>query len=1030
MASERIARQVESLLENARWAVDAGDHEQSRAFATAVLALDPGNAQAQALLEGSARRCQMTMMFCDMVGSTALSQELDPEDLTEVLREYRSICAGAVEHYGGFIEDRQGDGLLVRFGYPNPHEDDARRGVLSGLEIVREIRRRGPALRRALGVDLHVRIALHTGMVVIDDGGIVGAAPNEAARLQSLADPDVVLISETTQALVEGYFDVEARGRAELRGVPVPVGTYVVTRERASARLSAAASLTPFTGREPELDVMAAAWRDAGEGAAAAAIMLSGGAGIGKSRLIMEAAQRLRAECLLCPCSGYHQTTSLHAFRGVLERVCGIEHEDGPAERLAKLRAAAGDGGDLPLLATALSIPLDAIEPPAEMEPGKLRELALQAAVGLVQSHVAAGAAMLVIEDLHWADETTLDLIGVLLRRPRRGLLVVLTAREQFQPPWPDELVRRVELNPLSRPELETMAEGVQDCGLAGERLAELIDRSDGIPLYLEELIRSFDARDPRALSRSIHEPDPRIPAALRDSLLARLASPGVDLPLAQIAATIGRDVDRGLLQRVAGLPDEAFQAKLANLLAARLFEHSGARTVRFRHELIRVVAYETQRRSAAGERHSRIADLLGTVDLPASRDAGRAAFHLEKAHRYDEAIAAYIAAARAGQELGAHKEATTDLTHALALVEHLPEGPRRLVTELTVRQLRSFSAVMAGGFSAPESKEDHARSATLCAALGSGPEMLPSLLVGWTYYCSAGDLAGADEVSDSVEEVVATSGLDIPAREICKGVSRFFQGRFEEARELMERFLEHPWAIPEGRLPAEWPMPNDPYVSIAAHLLATEWIVGRPEAALAIAEPALRRCAGLSFPFGAFSSGYIHSQLVLLYRLDGDHDAAQKHVREMLTLGERHGFSLWLLVGSIQDLMTRVHRGDRLALDGAVQGLRVWRQQLASEAWSPYFLTELAIAQTRAGERAAAVATLDEALEVAAQTGSQFFTAETLRLRGTLRHELGHPGGLADLQQAVRTAQHQGATAFHARALDALGAARPLVAP
>ena len=677
MPGDRMTQRVEGLLDDARWARDAGDLEQMRALATAVLALDPGNAEAQALVDGSARRCQMTLMFSDIVGSTAMSQTLDPEDMTELLREYRSICARGVERFGGFIEDRQGDGLLVRFGYPSVHEDDARRGVLSALEIVREVRRRSPGLRQALGVELHVRVAVHTGMVVIDDGGVVGAAPNEAARLQSLAEPDGVLISEATHSLVEGYFDVEPRGLATLSGVPRPMEVYTVTGQRASARLDAAASLSPFTSREPELEAVVGAWRAVVAGQPSPALLVSGGAGIGKSRLVVEGARAVGADALVCPCSGYHQTTSLHAFRGVLERVCDITEQDSVSERLAKLRSAAGgETGDLPLLATALSIPVAATAPPADVDPSKLRLTALHVAAGLVQSHVASGPSMLVVEDLHWADESTLDLIGVLLSTPRPGLLLVLVAREHFQPPWPGDVLQRIELGPLSRAELETMADRLPGCGrLARERIHELIGRSDGIPLFLEELVRSSDARDPRGLYSSIREPDPRIPAALRDSLLARLASPGVDLELTQIAATIGRDVDRELLQRVADMPDESFHPRLANLMAAGLVDRSGERMIRFRHELIRVVAYETQRRTAARERHSRIADLLDTVALPASRDAGETAFHLEKAGRYDEAIGAYIAAAQAGQALGAHKEATTDLTHALDAGRAPPGG-------------------------------------------------------------------------------------------------------------------------------------------------------------------------------------------------------------------------------------------------------------------------------------------------------------------------------------------------------------------
>ena len=558
MAAERIAQRVALLLEDARWAQADGDPGEVEALANAVLALDPGNAEAEALLAGSARRLQMTLMFCDLVGSTQLADRLDPEDLTEILRGYRTACAEAVERYGGFIEDRQGDGLLVRFGYPRVHEDDARRAVLAGLEMVRLVGE----------LALEVRIAVHTGVVVVDAGDVVGAAPNEVARLQATADPGVVLISDETHELAGGYFEVEPRGPVELRGVSRPIMTYDVRRERASARLEAASSLTPFIGRRDECAAIAELWGEAVAGGSPSALLVSGGAGIGKSRLLMEAASTVEAPCRVCQCSGYHQTTSLHAFRRVLESACGIEEGDGPETRLARLRALAGEE-DLPLLAAALSIPAEQTAPPPEVDPSMLRVRALHVAAGIV----AATPSLLLVEDLHWADESTLDLLGVLLSVPRPGLLTVLTARDDFEPPWP---VRRVPLGPLPAGELEAMAREIPESARLPEyELQDLVSRSDGVPLFLEELARGASA-GPRELPEGMRRPDPRLPAALRDPLLARLASSGVDLDLVQIASTIGRDVDRELLQRVAGLSDETFGAKLANLLASGLLDRTG----------------------------------------------------------------------------------------------------------------------------------------------------------------------------------------------------------------------------------------------------------------------------------------------------------------------------------------------------------------------------------------------------------------------------------------------------------------------
>ncbi len=622
MSADRLAPRVADLLKDAHAAQEAGERDAVRALAAAVLALAPGNAEAAALLDGSARRCQMTLMFCDVVGSTALADTRDPEEVTAILRHYRTVCSEAVDRYGGTIEDRRGDGLLIRFGYPLVHEDDARRAVLSGLEIVRGVRALAPALQREFGTELHLRIAVHTGLVVLDRGEVVGAAANEAARLHALAEPDTVLISDATHALVAGHFETDPAGEVTLAGVSRALRTFVVRAERSAPSPTA---LSPFTGREGELGRLRELWRSACADwergvPSTPALLLTGGPGLGKSRLMREAAQELGAPCLVCRCSSYHRTSSLYAFGPALEEICEIAVHDAPERRLAKLRERLGGDGDLPLLASALAIDPAALSAPPDVDPSLLRTRALEAAAALLRSRAAEAPTMLLVDDLHWADESALDLLSVLLAAPPAGLLIVLASRPGPEPRWP--ALERLELHPLERAELEAMADALGELG--DEQREAVVERSDGVPLFLEELVRT----------------DAGIPAVLRDPLLARLALPGVDLRLAQLAATIGRDVDEALLRRLAELDDAAFERKLAQLVGVGLVEPSGAGTVRFRHELIREAAYETQQRATCRERHGAIADLLAGGGFSSTGDAGEAAFHLERALRFEEAVA------------------------------------------------------------------------------------------------------------------------------------------------------------------------------------------------------------------------------------------------------------------------------------------------------------------------------------------------------------------------------------------------------
>ena len=1028
MSTERIRRRIEELLADARLAYAGGDHEEAAALAAAVLSLDPDNPEATSLLAGLDQRRQMTLMFCDLVGSTALADGMDPEELGAILREYRTTCSAVIERYGGFVEDCLGDGVLVRFGYPWVHEDDARRAVVSGLEIVRAM--------AAHDLDLHVRIGVHTGLVVVRPGEVVGAAANEAHRIQSAADPDTVVISDTTYALVRDLFDVEPLGPAALRGVSRPFELFAVVGERPSAPLRASALQTPFTNRTGEQAVVAELWQAAAAGStdATRALLVTAPAGMGKSRLVWECACRLDSRLLACGCSGYHRTTSLHPFGPLLREICGVDADDDAAQRLAKLRArlAADDSGaagdtrhDLPVLADALAIPSDAITPPTDIDAAKLRAIALHAAARLIGSTVADGPAMLFVDDLHWADQSTLDLISVLLDEPCPGLLLVLAARPGFVAPWPDDALVRLGLEPLAEDDLGEILRGMQEgSSLEEAQGRELIARCDGVPLFLEELVRSGSAiGGARGAGTSLQAPGSRVPDALRDPLLARLVLPGVDLQLAQIAATIGRDVDRDLLQQASGLADRPFQANLANLVAAGLVYPSAEGRIRFRHDLIREVAYETQLRSACRERHSRIADLLGDGTARRSGDTGELAFHLERAGRIPEAIEALLQAGGIHQSLGAHEEAMTKFTHVLELVDQLPEGAARLMGELTARQLRSFSTIVMRGYSTATTAEDHGRCVELCELMGLTPELLPSLIVSWSYYLSHGDVAEAERVCATMERV--PSGPAPAATAMTRSVVRGFQGRLDEAHEIAHGFLADPWGQSGGTPPAGWPLPNDPFTAASAHLVVTAWIRGDPAEAEALYALALRRTARLEFPYGPFGAAYASSQLGIVRRLEGDHAAAAQLGAEMVEIGDRHGFALWTLCGQLQQLVTEVHLGDASALEPLVAGIDEWRRGLAVEVYAPFWMTELARAQHAAGRPDEARASLDEVLAVAARTGSDFYTAEALRVRGVVRCQAGDRGGVEDFDAAVAKARAQGARAFELRALASLDGVR-----
>ena len=1025
----RMADRVEGLLEDARAARQAGDGRTARSLLEAVIALDPGNAEAQVLLAGPASRRQMTLLFCDIIGSTEIADSRDPEEVTALLSRYRSICAEVVDELDGYIDDHRGDGMLVLFGYPEVNEDDARRGVLCGLRMIDRIQRRLRSRPEDLEARVHVRISVHTDLVVIGDG-IAGAAANEASRLQELAPPDTVVISDATHALVWPWFETRSEGSRTLRGVSRPIELFTVVRELAVHRgRRAGRPPTPFVNRVPELKALE--WLhplpdprsgDAGSDTAGLrAVFLSGPGGIGKTRLAAEAARGLNLRLLECPCSRLHNNISLHPLRSLLEETCGVTEDDDPPARLGKLRAALARVGqseeDLPFLAAALDIPLSLLSPPADVQPDLLRQRALLAVAGLLQATAAAEGGLIFIDDLQWADQSTLDLLTIMFAAP--GPPVILTAREGFEPPWPETVVRRLRIDPLGTAEVTRLVQQASTREpLTEERVRELVERSDGVPLFAEELLQTAEAvTGDRPVRRAMRFSAYQIPPALLDPLLARLDRPEVDLELAQLASVVGREVDRDLLRRVSRDDAQRFDARLRSLLDAGLIELYGA-GVRFRHELIREVAYETQRRTLLQERHGRVADaLLADAEVDNRRWSDEAAFHLERAGRLGEAVATHLQIAAADQAVGAHAEAARRLTAVLGLLERLPAGEERSRTELLVRELRSFSAVLTGGYAAPEAAEDYPRCLELCETTITDADVLPYLVRSWSFYAFRGDLDRAESVYERASQRAAAAGIPNPAQHACEGIVKFLRGEFGPASEQLRMFVDDPWANTPGAPPPGWTLPNDPLAATYAHLGPALWILGRPAESLAACAAGLARAESLAYPHGPFSQLYVNCLQALTHNVDGDWGAALAVGSRLVGAAEQHGFAMWRLAGALQCLLAAVHLGDHTQLPQLVETAAVWHQLLAADAWTPYWLSAVGLAQQSAGRLADARASFDQALAVAEDTGSHLYTAETLRGRGEVRLGLGDPGGAADLDQALSTARRQGARLFADRA-------------
>jgi serine/threonine protein kinase/tetratricopeptide (TPR) repeat protein len=671
----------------------------------------------------AAERRQVTLLFCDLVGSTALSGQLDPEDLREVLQAYRETCTGVITRCGGNLDKFPGDGALVCFGYPQAHDDDPQRGVRAGLGIVEAIARVNTRLAQTYSVQLAVRIGIHTGLVVAgalgggetrDPQAIVGEIPNIAARLQELAAPNTVVCSAATARLVEGYFTLEALGPQGLKGVVAPVLVYrVVGESTAQTRLDVAAirGLTPLVGRAPEVALLLERWGAATEGRGQV-VVLSGEAGIGKSRLVQAVTAQLTGEAytrIVYHCSPYYQQSPFYPVVAHLQRLLQWRPDDSPAEKLHKLEAALRLYGFaleevVPQLAALLVLPHPERYPPHTLTTEGQKQQTLELLLAWVLQEAARQPVCVVMEDLHWADPSTLEWLSLLLAQiPMARVLLLLLFRPEFRPPWAGHSsITHLALDRLSTGQTEEMIRQVAGGKpLPAAVVQQVVATTDGVPLFVEELTKIV------LESGLVTEREGRyeltgplstvaIPTTLHDSLMARLDRLGPAKQVAQLGAIVGREFPYAVLQAVAPLEEGRLQQGLAQLVTAELLYQLGQppqARYRFKHALIQEAAYQSVLKRTRRLYHQQIAQVLE------ARYAGRLeegidqlAYHYARTDDAAKAVAYLICFAEKLARSYAHVEAVVALQEALVHAERLPAETRdRCRLDLGLRQAHSL---------------------------------------------------------------------------------------------------------------------------------------------------------------------------------------------------------------------------------------------------------------------------------------------------------------------------------------------------
>ncbi len=1049
MTSGRYHERVRDLLADAEAQATRSDWDAVRDLAGAALALAPDSVEAQRLLAEAdtaspsfGERRQITVMFCDVVGSTALSHHRDPEIVREVLRSYQAACDAVVRRYEGHIATYVGDGVLAYFGHPVAHEDDARRAVRAGLDLMVAIRPVVDEARERYAIDLSIRAAVHTGLVVRADMGsptapdrdaIVGETPNLAARLQDRAAPGTLVISGATYDLVRGWFLVVPRGSTELKGLDYPVDVYEVVEEtNTSSRIEVQADLSPFVGRTAEVDQLVEAW-DQVQAGGSVAMVISGEAGVGKSRLADVIGRRVHADdatTLITHCSSYHRSTALYPVRRLIERAAGIDPGHVPEHALSRLWTAMDEVGlaeSLPYFADLLGLPPASWCPPPELDGMRLREELLSTLVRWIRASAEASPMLLVVDDVQWADATTVELIGQVVAQRLPGLLLVVTARDGFAVPWPG--AQKIQLERFAAAELHELARRLPEGrALTAGHLERIVDRSDGVPLFLEELLRSS------AMANSDADRASSIPPALRDLLLARFAVPGADLRLAQAIATIGVEARLPMIATASEIRSTDLDRQLAALVEAGvlLWTDEDPELYRFRHHLLADLAYDTQLVAARQLVHGRVADALLAAR---GGDAAVLAHHLEHATRYAEAVAALTIAADAAQALGAFDEAGELLDRAIELLSEVP-ADQRAEHEIPVRLQRGMNVASRLGYAAPQAVADFTSASALVAELapagylddesiwgdGTGPagDRLWAITGLWATLMLQGQLDDCDAIS---VDLIAKVRPDGPMREFLEA-NRAFVSAFRGDFAVAERGLRRVAELLETTIdmPLHAPNPNDPGPAALAHLALVESVLGHLDDARGHSAAALAMASEATFPRGPFTYCYVSGMRTAQELLLGDIDAARRHAAEQVRVAERHGFTFWVIVAGLLTTMLEMRDGDPGAEPRAGNLLAMVRS-LGVLVWLPAWYAEFGGVLLEQGELDLAETYLSTAAEIATETGAHFSSAEIARQRGEVRlaRDPSDPAGLGFLREAVQISVDQHATLYELRARTAL---------
>jgi len=959
----------------------------------------------------SAERRQLTVLFCDIVGSSALSERIDPEELRDIMRDYRDTCYEIVNSYDGHVAQYLGDGILVYFGYPHAHEDDAQRATFAALEIVKHVPKRVYPVQQGNDVQLAVRIGIHTGLVVIGEIGsgdkcslALGETPNIAARVQGHANENTVVISGYTHQLLSRRFECQTLGTHILKGFSHPFSLFQVKQVRGNKNRSIETGYPAramLVGRNQITGLLTEKLDQARKGVGQI-VLLSGEPGLGKTRMVqMVCEEATKENCLFLDCYGalYYKNSFLYPVMDMLRRSIGLTEDDAPQKQISRIEKTITTLGMDPQTTTPILAELLSISLPEKMitdtnsTPQQRKQQTFDVLVNILQAVAQRHFVLLIVEDLQWIDPSTVELLSRLIEQPAlTNIFALITFRNDFTPPWKSRTsLTQITLNRLTQKQSGSMVRQLcRGKTLPAEVFVEIINKTDGIPFFVEELTNAV-LRSSLLVEKEKHfelghnMSQLEIPGTLQDSLMSRLDDLGDDKELAQLSATLGREFTYELLLAAALQSEPSLQSGMNRLINAELFVQSGKPPkahYRFQHALVREAAYQSLLKRTRQKYHQRISVLIKEKFPQIVADNPEIlAHHYTEAGNNEEALHYWLAAGNSAIQHSANVEAVEHLNKGLTLIKKIPESPRLNMHELALQTTLGLATMMSKGYAAPEAEEAYVRAYNLCKNITDTNIVFPVLCGLWEFYIVRAELEKALKLANELQQYATQSGIPELLLEAKRalGTTLFWKGNFSGALQNLERHIE-PQAGQSLTHTTLVAYCQDAQVASLANAACILWLLGQTDQALKRGQAALDLAERLAHPF---SQAYALHFMGTLSQLCGDYKATYHYANAQIVLSETYGFSFWAATGH---MLKAWSESAEQPADSICERFRqaLYRYEKSGNRLArSYFQALLAELLHNAGQTDKARQTIESALQETALTGEGFFTAELLRIKG-----------------------------------------------